>query len=150
VAAAEPRCPEGTGRGFRDSPRRRNGAPLIAERAATRGRVVMEGRDEHAGAERAWSVRAPTCRTPLRRTTRPGTRTLVADLRAWGLDERPRAALLVAGNDAPLIDEHAATRGSSATEGGDEHAGAKRHCPLRASFANARGARRDQGRGGSL
>ena len=34
MAAAEPRCPEGTGRGFRDSPRRPNAAPLIGERAA--------------------------------------------------------------------------------------------------------------------
>ena len=45
------------------------------------------------------------------RTTRPGMRTPVC---------------FVAGNDAPLIDELAATRGRGAMEGGDEHAGAKR------------------------
>jgi hypothetical protein len=39
----------------------------------------------------------------------------------------------VAGNDVPLIGERAATRGRSATEGGDEHAGMRRTLSLRAS-----------------
>jgi hypothetical protein len=36
---------------------------------------------------------------------------------------RPHAATVVAGNDAPLIAERAATRGRIATEGGDERGG---------------------------
>jgi hypothetical protein len=35
----------------------------------------------------------------------------------------PPSAAFVAGNDAPLIGERAATRGRIAMEGGDEHAG---------------------------
>jgi len=42
---------------------------------------------------------------------------------------RPYAACLIA-RDAPLISERAATRGRFATEGGDEHAGAKKGCPF--------------------
>ena len=38
-------------------------APLIGERAATRGRSATEGGDEHAGAKEALSVRAPAWRT---------------------------------------------------------------------------------------
>jgi hypothetical protein len=56
----------------------------------------------------------------------------------------------IAANDAPLIDERAATRGLGATEDGDEHAGAKR-TPLAPTITlrqnrHARGERRDQGR----
>jgi hypothetical protein len=59
----------------------RHGTSLIGERAATRGRGATEGRDEHASVKRGFSfVRPPTER--LRRTTRPGTRTLVNDLPA--------------------------------------------------------------------
>jgi hypothetical protein len=43
---------------------------------------------------------------------------------------RPHPAASVAGNDAPLVDERAATRGRSATEGGDEHAGVNGRYPI--------------------
>ena len=43
---------------------------------------------------------------------------------------RPHPSAFVAANDAPLIDERAATRGRSATEGGDERAGAKARYPF--------------------
>jgi hypothetical protein len=36
------------------------------------------------------------------------------------------------GNDTPIIGERAATRGRSATQGGDEHAGVKRALSIRA------------------
>src|SRR5580693_3189713 len=58
-----------------------NDTSLVGERAAARGRGATESRDEHAGVKRGFSfVRPPTER--LRRTTRPGTRTLVNDLPA--------------------------------------------------------------------
>jgi hypothetical protein len=44
---------------------------------------------------------------------------------------RPYAAAFVAGHHAPLIDERAATRGRSATEGGDVRAGATPKRPRR-------------------
>jgi len=40
-----------------------NGPPLIAKRAAPRGRNAMECGDEHGGAKNALSVRAPASRT---------------------------------------------------------------------------------------
>jgi hypothetical protein len=66
-------------------------APLIGERAATRGRIAMEVGDEHGGAKNTLSVRAPASRTgtpqrPRRdqgrarssvHSTRPRIRTLV-------------------------------------------------------------------------
>jgi hypothetical protein len=45
--------------------------------------------------------------------------------RARSSNTHPSAAF-VADNNAPLIDERAATRGRSATEGGDERVGAKK------------------------
>jgi len=39
------------------------------------------------------------------------------------------------GNDAPLIGEGAATRGRSATEGADEHAGVIRRYPFTLQLA---------------
>jgi hypothetical protein len=68
-----------------------NDAPVIDERAATRGRVAMEGGNEHAGAKSALSFEhehretdrtaepLPTSEHP-RRTARSGTRTLVSTL----------------------------------------------------------------------
>ena len=62
----------------------------------------------------------PTIQTERpRRTTRPGTRTLVGTP-----DRHPTPAT------TPHIGEHAAARGRVATEGGDEHAGAKRRYPF--------------------
>ena len=58
-----------------------NDAPLIGERAATRGRCTTASGDEQAGTKTALSVRAPARKQP-RRATRPGTRTLVDDLPA--------------------------------------------------------------------
>jgi len=50
-------------------------------------------------------------------------------------------------HDAPLIGERAATRGRSATEGGDEPAGETlRVIPPNVPYRKARGERRDQGR----
>src|ERR1700728_4656830 len=51
--------------------------------------------------------------------------------------------LLVAGHDAPLIGERAATRGRSATGGCGEHAVAQGVMHSRSSLANARGERRE-------
>jgi len=51
------------------------------------------------------------------------------------------------GNDAPLIGERAATRRRSATEGGDEHAGAK-SALIRSSSRIANGIKRREPVGG--
>jgi hypothetical protein len=68
------------------------------------------------------------------------------DLRSeWGWSVSRRDSS-VAGNDAPLVGERAATRGRSATEGGDEPVRCERRHPLALQFASARGERRDQGR----
>jgi hypothetical protein len=132
-------------------------APPIGERAATRGRLAAEGGDEHAGvrrsgirsssssANRATRQRPPPQRP--RRTTRPGTRTLVDDMppdvrahtggdtwarHRWTSDQggwmsvsRPHSGAFIARHDPPLIGERAATRGRSAMEGGDEYAAVK-------------------------
>jgi len=45
---------------------------------------------------------------------------------------RPPSSAFVAGHDAPLIGERAAMRRRSATEGGDERAGAKNASSVRA------------------
>jgi hypothetical protein len=45
---------------------------------------------------------------------------------------RPNSVASDAGHDARLIGERAATRGRSATEGGDDHAGVKRALSVRA------------------
>jgi hypothetical protein len=65
------------------------------------------------------------------RTTRPGMRTPVC---------------FVAGNDAPLIDELAATRGRGAMEGGDAHADVKPALSVRApaSRTGSSGGNRDR------
>jgi hypothetical protein len=93
-----------------------------------------------AGSRR--SLRQRTTPKRPRRATRPGTRTLMDDLPAvrgragrrhvgtpppdleinggWLSASRPHLSAAVVGNDAPLIGEHAATRGRIAVEGGDE------------------------------
>jgi hypothetical protein len=50
--------------------------------------------------------------------------------RGWTSVSRPHASAFVAGNDAPLVGERAATRGRSATEGGDERGGVKDRSPF--------------------
>jgi hypothetical protein len=95
-------------------------------------------------------IQSPTPpREPVRprRTARPGTRTRIDDstdvegipsagTRArnrsnrtargdWMSISRPHPSASVAHRDAPLIDERAATRRRTATEGGDSHAGAR-------------------------
>ena len=109
-------------------------------RAATRGRIAREGGGEHAGGKRESPARSCQPAHP-RRTTRPGTRTRIDDstdvegipsagTRArnrsnrpargdWISISRPHPSASVAHRDAPLIDERAATRGRTATEGGD-------------------------------
>ena len=84
-----------------------NDAPLIAERAAARGRVAPEGGDE--ALKIALSGRAPALRTV--------TRANVSQRSARGSQRDPGHATahpsaFVAGNDAPLIAERAATRGA--------------------------------------
>jgi hypothetical protein len=92
-----------------------NDAPCIDERAATRGRISTECGDAHAGSKSASSVRAPAWRTfTAKRRDQGRARWLV------------HPAAFVAGSDAPLIGERAATRRRIATEGGDAHAGMKR------------------------
>jgi len=66
-----------------------HGAPLISERAATRGRIATAGGDELAGAKRRYPW-ARQLREHARRTAQPGTRTLVDDA-----GTRP-----IVGNDA--------------------------------------------------
>jgi hypothetical protein len=44
-----------------------NDAPLIGERAATHGRIAMEGGDAHAAAKRALSVFEPSLPNPIKR-----------------------------------------------------------------------------------
>jgi len=66
--------------------------------------------------------------------------------RDWLSASRPHPSTFIAGNDAILIDERAATRGRGATEGGDEHDGVKRRDPFEIQLANNRGERRDPGR----
>jgi hypothetical protein len=90
--------------------RHRNDAPLIGERAATRGPSATEGGDERASVQR----RIPSS------SSFGGSRD--AALPA-GLDERFASAhgRLGRRNDVPLIGKRAATGGRGATEG----AGAK-------------------------
>jgi hypothetical protein len=113
-----------------------NDAPLISERAATRGRIATEGGDAHAHVRRTSSVRAPASRTgphggnrrrPLDRVKRVGTLALLAaavasanvtqrNARGERRDQgRARSSMthsyaFVAHYDAPPIDERAATR----------------------------------------
>ena len=88
---------------------------LIGERAATRGRVAMEGGDERGGANGGYSFALQ----PLEPDRPAEPRAVGGAALPEGLDERFASApvLFVAGNDAPLIGERAATRGRSATEG---------------------------------
>jgi hypothetical protein len=89
-----------------------NDAPLIGARAATLGRGATEGGDEHGGVRRALIRSSSGSSEPLC---------------PMGLAEYFASAPgpSVARHHAPLIDERAASRGRAATEGGDEHAGAK-------------------------
>jgi hypothetical protein len=100
-----------------------NDAPLISERAASRGRIATEGGDEHAGEKRALS-RPRRDERGMCFVRKYGIHTVslaVAEPRAaWGW-----TSVSPAPNDAPLIDERAATRRSIAAEDGDEHAGGK-------------------------
>jgi len=169
-------------------------APLLDERAATRGSSATEGGDERVGVTSRYPsnsifvaaaephrpngrherfvLRAPALVARHRskperprRTTRPGTRTLVDD--ALGrlhrrndaplIGERPRRAGVaqrkvavsspasVAANAATLIGERPATRGRGAMECGDANEGAKRHYPFERQLANIRCERQDQG-----
>jgi hypothetical protein len=67
-----------------------------------------------------WPANFPTERLPASDAT--WDLPLVDDLRPWELNKRPHASAFVAGHDAPLIGERAATRGRGATGGGDERA----------------------------
>jgi hypothetical protein len=78
----------------------------------------MEGGDGHASVKRGHSFDASS-RTP-RRTTRPGTRTLVST------PIRPRAH-----HDAPLIGNAPKRAERAAMEGGDAWPGAKRWLSMR-------------------
>jgi hypothetical protein len=77
--------------------------PLIAERAAMRGCGATEVGDELS--VRLWQLETPH------------------DLRDWMIASRPHSPALVGRHDAPHIGERTATRGRSATESGNEHAG---------------------------
>jgi hypothetical protein len=93
-------------------------APCIDERAAARGRSATEGGDEHAGVNRVLSVRGFS----LSKTSVAHNATRDTHARGW---RAGYATTFVAGDDVPLSGERAAARGRSATEGGDERAGAK-------------------------
>jgi hypothetical protein len=78
LQSAELHSPRGLDEGFAPACVAGHDAPLIGERAATRGRSAKESGDAHAGPQR------------LRPTARPGTRTLAnTPLR---LRRRPRCA----------------------------------------------------------
>ena len=110
----------------------RNNASLTGDRAATRGRIATEGGDERAGATRRYPFALkPGCRSARRRriserprrTTRPGTRTLVDGHATRGDYMRfvfRKAAATIVRDDAPLIGERAAMRRRIATKGGAE------------------------------
>jgi hypothetical protein len=116
-------------------------APLIGERAATRGRSAMERGDERAGVKRVirscFSLANGSDggnRDPMA-ATRPPKRVGQTD------DAEPAtrlsspvfcAAPSPAHHDAPLIAERAATRGRGAMEGGDAHADVKPALSVRA------------------
>jgi hypothetical protein len=102
--------------------RHRNDAPLIGERAATRGPSATEGGDERASVQR----RIPSS------SSFGGSRD--AALPA-GLDERFASAhgRLGRRNDVPLIGKRAATRGRTATEGSDGQASSRRRIHFKSS-----------------
>ena len=97
-------------------------APLIGERAATRGRSAMEGGDEHAGAKSAIRSRSSLAnRIERREPRRVGGHSIAEDAvstepRCRGDISRPHPIAFVAAAAAPLIGERAARRGRIATE----------------------------------
>jgi hypothetical protein len=112
-----------------------NDAPLIDERAATRGRGATECGDGHAGAKRALSVRTAPSRTGSNGGQRESFVWQSAEPHCPRRPDEHFASALarpLAGSDAPLIGERAATRGHFATEGGHERAGVKRTLSVRA------------------
>jgi hypothetical protein len=131
VAAAKPHCPSGLDERFAPHPSpcvAGNDAPLVAERATPRWRIATEGGDAHAdvGGRRPFGLQ----HRELDRTAGTSTR--------WRPDSMPPGASgdwnersasapvrLRRRNDAPLVDDRAATRGRIAIEGSDAHAGVK-------------------------
>jgi hypothetical protein len=94
--SALPREPEASRNSHAPAHAAGNDAPLIGERAATRGRMATEGGDERAGVKRRHQF-------------------------SLHFFHQERARL----RRRPLIGEPAAKRGRSATESGDERAGVK-------------------------
>jgi hypothetical protein len=76
-----------------------NDAPLIDDRAATRGRIAIEDGDEHALPQ-----------PPMPNTGTPRGEGRDQDARRWST----HSSASIAANDAPLIGERAAARGLSA------------------------------------
>jgi len=83
-------------------------APLIGERAATRGRNATESGDEGAGVEHVICSRASPANWNA-----PGERRDQGRARSsMTTAPRPHASAFIAYHDPPLIDEHANTRGN--------------------------------------
>jgi hypothetical protein len=93
--------------------RRLYDAPLIGERAATRGRIATEGGDEQAGARRRYPFALPALANrielgkldPARRFTRPVRRTpsRLREVVTAVVTACVFAADCVAGHDPPLL-----------------------------------------------
>jgi len=116
-----------------------NDAPLIGERVTTCGRSEAESSDERAACEAGVISLCSSPREPDRTAWtmsrwRPPEPHRPRD---WISARRPHKAACVAGHDAPLIDERAATRGRSATEGSDERGGVKSGLSVRTAKPNA-------------
>jgi hypothetical protein len=77
-------------------PGSRYDAPLVDERAATRGRGATEGGEELAGAKRELPIRDPVLWQRPSPTARGD----------WMSVSRPHAPVTIAGNDAPLRARH--------------------------------------------
>ena len=139
--AAGPHCPGGPDGVSRPPSAARHDAPLIGERAATRGRSAVGGAMS-ALREEALSVRATASRTGSN-GGKVDTLGAARPSEAHSVDgaalpqfsrisvSRPDSAGFRRAHDAPLSGN--APQCASASEGGDEHAGGKRESPAPAS-----------------
>ena|ERR1700733_1092728 len=129
-------------------PSRRERRAAQSERFAASGRNGTEGGDERGGGRaryrfepqlsracseilarwRAFDRRSAYAKNPSPKNCFQ-SRAARAD---WRSAARPHPSAFVAAHDAPLIGERAAKRVRSATEGGDEYAGARRASYVRA------------------
>ena len=108
---------DGTTVSHRTPARLRRRHPLAAHRRTRRNaRAQRDGSSMRLAAARLTPARGP-------KPSNPPSAPELHCRRGWMSVSRPSASRpVIAGNDAPPLDERAATRGRGATEGGDERA----------------------------